>query len=89
MTLNFSAESSRSCGGCEIDINVFEFQWYSQAYTHVAATIAKFVNNATNVTVTSTIQGSSFELPLSAGGNAQIVPNSVITKIIGGVAYTL
>lgn len=89
MTLNFSSESSRSCRGCNIDIHDFEYTWYDQAYTHVAETIVKYVNNATNATITSTIRGSSFTLPHSAAYAAQIVPNSVITTVIGGVEYTL
>lgn len=81
--------STASCGACSFNIENFEFMWYHQAYTHVAATVVKFVNNATNVTKTSTIQGGSFELPSSAAGDAMIVSDSVITTNIGGISYTL
>lgn len=89
MTLNVGSESSRSCRGCEIHIHDFEYTWYDQAYTHVDATVVKYVNNATNATITSTMRGSRFTLPLSAAPAAYIVPDSVITTVIGGVAYTL
>lgn len=90
MTLNFSSAATASCGGCSINVGVFELDWYQQVYTHVAATVVKFVNNATNVTVTSTIQNDNFTLPQSAAGNAaRIVTDSVITTTIGGTLYTL
>lgn len=87
--MSFSPTAKASCGGCNIDIHDFEFQWNDQAYTHVAATVVKFVNNATNVTATSTIQGSNFTLPPSAAAGAFIVSDSVITTNIGGTLYTL
>lgn len=78
-----------SCGACSIDVHNFDYQWHDQAYTHVAATVVKLVNNATNVTKTSTIQGGSFKLPPSAAYAAMIVSDSVITTSIGGISYTL
>lgn len=90
MTLNFSSAATTSCGGCNIDVGFFELDWYQQVFTHVAATVVKFVNNATNVTVTSTIQKDNFTLPESAAyAIAGIVTDSVITTNIGGTLYTL
>lgn len=79
-----------SCGGCSIHIAKFELDWYQEVYTHVAATVVKFVNNDTNVTTTSTVQGGSFTLPRSARGDlALAVFDSVLTTNIGGTLYTL
>ena len=87
-TLNIT--KSAECHGCDIDVHNFDLQWYPQVYTHVAATIVKFVNNATNVTKTSTISGRNFTLPSSAAGDdASVVFDSVITTHIGGTLYTL
>ena len=72
-----------------VNANVFEYDWFHQAYTHVAATVVKFVNNATNATITSTIQGSSFTLPYSAAYAAIIVSDSVITTAMDEEVYTL
>ena len=87
MSINPTAEAS--CGGCSINVFRFDLQWYKETYTHVAATVLKFVNNATNITTTSTIQGTTFKLPRSANYAAQIVSDSVITTNIGGTVYTL
>lgn len=89
MTLDVSPTGPKSCGRCNIDVHNFEYQWYDKAYTHVAATVVKFVNNVTNVTSTSTIQGDVFTIPASAAGDALTVSDSVITTIIGGTLYTL
>lgn len=72
-----------------VNANIFEYDWFHEAYTHVAATVVKFVNNATNATITSTIQGSSFTLPYSAANAAIIVSDSVIKTTMDGVVYTL
>lgn len=75
-----------------VNANIFEYDWFHEAYTHVAATVVKFVNNATNATITSTIQGSSFTLPYSAAYAAYaaiIVSDSVIKTTMDGVVYTL
>ncbi|MCJ1466315.1 hypothetical protein MMC07_004934 [Pseudocyphellaria aurata] len=90
ITLDVSPTATTSCGGCNIDVHNFGFEWHDQAYTHVAATIVKFVNNATNVTITSTVQGDVYTLPAGAvAGAALVVSDSVITTVIGGTLYTL
>lgn len=89
MERDFTSMGTASCGACSIYVHNFDYQWYHQAYTHVAATVVKFVNNATNVTKTSTIQGGSFDLPPSAAYAAMIVSDSVITTNIDGISYTL
>ncbi len=66
----------------------YNFDWHSEAYTHVAARVVKFVNNATNVTRTSTILGSDFVLPTPLA-NVDMVSDLVITTELNGVNYTL
>lgn len=83
------APAPKSCGGCTIYEGLFEFLWYSEVYTHTAATVVKFVNNSTNVTRTSTIYGTDFVLPESAGYAANLVPGRVITTEIGDMNHTL
>jgi hypothetical protein len=93
-TNNFSSittlpASSTQCSGCNVDVGNFQFNWYSEIFTHTAATIVKFVNNATNVTRTSTIRASDFVLPSAARYAAYSVSDLVITTDMGGVIYTL
>lgn len=88
--MSINPTATKPCGGCNVHFQQFDLQWYSEAYTHVAATVLKFVNNATNITTTSTIQGSTFKLPESIDYDLpEIVSNSVITTNIGGTVYTL
>ena len=81
--------ATRACGGCSIAEHHFQFDWYSEVFTHTAATIVKIVNNSTNVTRTSTIRASSFVIPSQARYAAIPVSELVVTTDIGGVDYTL
>lgn len=58
-------------------------------FTHIAATVVKFVNNATNVTRTTTIRASDFVLPISAAYAAFQVSDVVLTTEMAGINYTL
>jgi hypothetical protein len=71
-----------------MDFGMYQYNWHSEAYTHVAARVVKFVNNATNVTRTSTILGTDFVLP-TALSNVELVSDLVITTELNGVNYTL
>ncbi len=81
--------TANSCVGCLVEETHFEFLFWDDVYTHIAATIVKTVNNATNVTRTSTVYGTDFDLPLTNEIDAVTVPSLVITTNIAAIDYTL
>ncbi len=80
--------TSNPCVGCLIVETYFQFMW-EDVYTHTAATIVKIVNNATNVTRTSTVYGTEIDLPVTTEIGAVPVSGLVITTNIGAIDYTL
>ena len=82
--------SSTACDGCTASIYEFGILWHTSLYTHTAATVVLLVNNASNVTQTSTIQASGFVIPASLNYNfPQAVPYSIFTTTLGGTEYAL
>ena len=63
--------------------------WHTQVYTHLAKTVKLIVDNGTNLTETSTIQGPTFQLPSKFVADATVVSGSIYTVTVGSGIYTL
>jgi hypothetical protein len=90
VTNNWSS-SFPACTGCFIHEGYIFLDWADSIFTHTAATIVKLVNNASNVTRTSTIREAEFVLPSTVPRLEDMYPVSdlTLTTQLGGVNYTL
>lgn len=81
--------STKTCGRCSLDMADFEYSWYTELLTYTAATVVIAVDNSTTVTKSSTIQAARFVIPESLGYAVSTVRDSLVTRVLGGIAYTL
>ncbi len=90
VTNNWSSPLT-ACNDCSIHEGYIFLDWSKSTFTHTAATIVKLVNNATNVTRTSTIQAAEYVLPSTVPRLGHMYPVSglTLTTQLGGINYTL
>lgn len=81
--------SIETCSRWSLDIAHFEYSWYTELLTYTAATVVIAVDNSTNVTKSSTIQAATFVIPKSLEYAVSTVPHSLVTRVLGGIPYTL
>ena len=83
-----SISSSVSCGDCHYNFEIGGGPWNSQIYTHTAATVELLIDDTTNQTVTSTIQGTSF-VPPSGVFAEETATGTVVTEDLTGTTLYL